>query len=457
MKDINKIGKNLIAIVGEKYLITESDKMYNYAVDISSNNFIAPLGVILPKDTEEVSQVLQYCYKNDIKITIRGGGSSVSGGSVPQSNKYILSLERLNKIIEINRIDRTITLEAGVLTKTFREEVLKHGLCFPQNISSASQSFIGGNLAISSGSPKSLKYGATKNTVLNLEVVLADGKILWTGKNVSKNATGYNLTQLFVGSEGTLGIITKAVLKLEIPKREVLFLIPFNHLKLLFDFINDFFIQGFNASSLEFLDRNGYELVLKFLNTKKPFNFDVEGLLWIEFEIDCTEQMEIFTNFLSSCDIDEVLFADNRKDMDELWSYRKKIGDACINHSTFKDIDIIVPRSKSSFIYDEIILVCKKYGFEYIVIGHIGDGNFHVNIFNKNDKNLNWDADFNDCINHIFVVVNQLGGTISGEHGIGNLYNSYLSVVMPENQINIMKSIKDIFDEKQILNSNLIF
>lgn len=458
MDNGNKIIQDIISIVGEKYLIIELDKMYNYSFDITSNKCIYPLGVILPKNTEEVSEVMKYCYMNDVKITIRGGGSCVSGGSTPNGNDFVLSLERLNSIIEINRINRTVTLECGVVTETLKEEALKHGLCFAQNISSASQSFIGGNIAISSGSPKSLKYGSTKNAVLNLEVVLADGQIIWTGKNVTKNATGYNLTQLFIGSEGTLGIITKAVLKLEIPKKEVLFLLPFKSLKSLFQFINDFFCQGFNASCIEFLDKNGYELVSNFLNNKNKFGNNIEGLLWIEYEIDSDSQIGMIVDFISNyIDEEDVLFADTKNEMDMLWAYRKKIGLACVNYATFKDIDIVVPRSNSSEIYDEIVLACAKYNFEYIVVGHIGDGNYHLNIFNNTSNLLEWEKNIELCFNQIFNKVNQLGGTLSGEHGVGSLYNSYLNIVMPQNQIDLMKNIKTIFDKKQILNSNLIF
>ena len=445
MNNRKKIIEDLKFIVGEKYLITDLDKMYNYSFDITSNRSSNPLGVILPENTKEVSQIMKYCYAYDIKVTVRGGGSGVSGGSMSAGNNYILSLERLNHIIEINRIDRTVTLEAGVITETLRDEVLKHGLCFPQNISSASQSFIGGNIAVSSGSPKSLKYGSTKNAVLNLEVVLADGQIIYTGKNVTKNATGYNLTQLFVGSEGTLGIITKAVLKLEVPKKEVLFLLPFKSIKLLFEFIKDFFYHGYNASCIEFLDKNGYELVSSFLDNKMQFAYDIEGLLWIEYEIDSDAQIENIVDFISNyIGKEEILFADNNYEMEILWSYRKKIGLACINYSTFKDLDIVVPRSNSFEIYNEIVWACTKYNFKYIVVGHIGDGNYHINIFNNTSNAIEWEISIELCFNQIFNKVNQLGGTLSGEHGIGTMYNSYLGIVLPQNQIDLMKGIKTI-------------
>lgn len=456
--DNSIIIQDLRNIVGAQYVLSEADKMYNYSFDVTSNTSIVPLGVILPENTEEISQIMKYCYQNAIKIKIRGGGSSVSGGSTPQGCDYVLSLERLNHIIEVNRINRTATLEAGVITQTLMEEVLKYGLCFPQNISSASQSFIGGNIAISSGSPKSLKYGTTKNAVLNLEVVLADGQILWTGKNVTKNATGYNLTQLFIGSEGTLGIITKIVIKLEPPKKEVLFLLPFTSSKSLFEFVNDFFCHGFDASCIEFLDRKGFDLVSGYLNNRKEFGDNVEGLLWIEYEIEADSQIEALTSFISNyLDEEQVLFADTRNEMDLLWTYRKKIGQACINYSTFKDIDIVVPRCSSSEIYNEIVLACAQYDLEHIVVGHIGDGNFHVNVFDTTYNGTDWGKSIELCFNQIFNKVNQLGGTLSGEHGIGNLYNSCLNLVMPQIQIDLMKNIKAVFDQKQLLNSNLIF
>ncbi len=449
--------QEMISIVGAKYVLSELDKQYNYSFDVTTKKCTYPLAVILPKNTEEVSQIMKYCYNENIKVTVRGGGTSVSGGSVPSGDDFVLSLERLNNIIEIHKINRTVTLESGVITENLKKEVLKHGLCFPQNISSASQSFIGGNIAISSGSPKSFKYGSTKNAVLNLEVVLADGQILWTGKNVTKNATGYNLTQLFIGSEGTLGIITKAVLKLEIPKKEVLFLLPFKSLELFFGFINDFFNEDFNVSCVEFVDKNGYELVSNFLDSKDRFGKGIEGLLWIEYEVDSNEGLEKLTSFILNYNIEEVLFADNKKDIDILWSFRRSLGDASVNYAAFKDIDIVVPRSDSSVMYNEIVMICKEYDLEYIVVGHIGDGNFHVNIFNTKHENMDWNNKIEKCITQIFYKVNQLGGTISGEHGVGSLYNSFLNIVLSDKHIELMKDIKNVFDKKKILNSGNLF
>ena len=451
----DKILLELSQILGDKYVITDKEKMYNYAFSTLSSKIIYPLGVLLPKNVSEISLVMKYCYENEVNITVRGGGSNVSGGALSSGNDIILSLERLNTIVEVNKIDRTITVESGVVTEKIYEEALKHNLIYPQNISSSSQSFIGGNIALSSGSPNSLKYGSIKNTVLNLEVVLPNGQTMWTGKNVTKNATGYNFTQLFIGSEGTLGIITKAVLKLEIPIETVLLLIPFSSISKLFDFVNAFFENGFNAVSMEFIDKNGYELVSNFLNKKNQFGNAIEGILWIEYELHTKHNIEDLYIFISTYTNQEILFAENEADKKRLWEHRKRIGDASINYSIFKDIDIVVPRCNSFLIYNEINAVCNRFNFYFIIVGHIGDGNFHVNIFK--DKSINWEKNMDACLTHIFQAVNKYGGTISGEHGIGSLYNPYLKLVMPEYQINLMKQIKYLFDPKNILNAHLIF
>jgi glycolate oxidase len=275
-----EILSNLKDIVGKESVVDEVSRMYSYSTNIVSTNTVYPLGVIFPKTTEEVSNVMKYCYDNNLKISVRGGGTNVSGSGVSTGEDFIISTEKLNRIYDINKIDRTITVEAGVITDHINKVALEHDLIFPQNISSSSQCFIGGNIATSAGSPYSLKYGTIKNSVVNLEVVLADGKIIWTGKNVTKNATGYNLTQLFIGSEGTLGIITKATLKLVPIFKSVLLLVPFVNTEKLFEFTNTFFENGFEALCMEFLDKRGCDLVTTFLN-ENYFSNDVEGLLWI--------------------------------------------------------------------------------------------------------------------------------------------------------------------------------
>lgn len=460
--DNDSFFQNLRFIVGEENVLIEKESLYNYSKDYSSGKLAYPLCVVKPSSAEQISETIELCNKATINIVVRAGGSGVSGGALANDNDVIISLEKLNKIEEINAIDRTVILESGVNTKYLQQEVLKKGLCFPQNISSSSMSCIGGNVAVSSGSPKSLKYGGTKNYVLNLQVVLPNGQIIWTGRNVSKNASGYNLTQLFVGSEGTLGIITKIVLQLVIPKKEKLLLVPFRSTETLFKFIEEFFLLGFEASSLEFIDKRGYDLVLGFLNEKNKLGEEIAGLLWIEFESDHLETLStkvdlVYDLILKYTQLD-VLVAETEKDIISLWKYRKKIGMAVMNYSKFKDLDIVVPRSKASIMYRKIDSICNELELEYIVVGHIGDGNFHVNIFNKYSLyDSKWEEIIQICTSNIYTEAMNLGGDISGEHGIGSHgRNDYINSVC-ENKIQLMKEIKKIFDPNMVLNTNNIF
>lgn len=451
------IINSMIQIVGSDYVLTNSELLYNYSRDCTSDEEAIPSAVILPKDEKEISKILKICNETKTNITVRGGGTGVSRGALSEKNGMILSLERLNKIIEINKIDRIVTSESGVITQDLRNAVLKEGLNFPQNISSATTCFIGGNIAVSSGSPKSLKYGTTKDYVINLQIVLPDGNIIWTGKNVTKNATGYNLTQLFTGSEGTLGIITKVVLKLVPPVKELLLMIPFSKIENLFECVQQFFVKGYDASSIEFIDKIGVELASKFLNKKHWNHKDIEGILWIELEgADSEKLMEKaieISEFISAYTTEEISIADTQSEVKALWEMRSKVGEAVIHHVFFRDIDIVVPRSKIDEMYRSISLIAKKYDFEYTVFGHVGNGNFHVNIFqDKQSTKQQWEDNLAIWVKAIFLKALELGGTISGEHGVGKINLPYLGDAMTDNQINIMNGIRALFDKNRIIN-----
>lgn len=450
---LDKIEK----IVGSKYLLTNPDSLYNYSKDCTSNKEVIPTAVVQPKNTQEVSEIITLCNETKTKITVRGGGTGVSGGALSYYQGIILSLERLNKIIEINKVDRIAIVESGVITQDLREAVLNEGLNFPQNISSASSCFIGGNVAVASGSPKSLKYGTTKNYVVNLEVVLPDGSIIWTGKNVSKNATGYNLTQLFSGSEGTLGIITKVVLKLVPPMKELVFMAPFTDINNLFKCVKHFFEKGYSASSIEFIDAVGFKLASQFLENTFHTTSDVQGVLWIELEGEYPEKLmekaiEI-GEFVNQYTKEEVHIADTPTEVKKLWEMRSKVGEAVINHTYFRDVDIVVPRSKVDQMYEAIVIIANKYNFDYTVFGHIGDGNFHVNIFQKKQQTIEeWESNIAIWVREIFLKALELGGTISGEHGVGKTNLPYIEEAIPTNQLKIMNDIKKLFDVNQIIN-----
>ncbi len=460
MKSKTEILEQIKIIVGEKYVISNPDQLYNYSKVNTNPDVIMPLAAVLPGTVLEISKIMELCNKYLVKVVVRGGGTSVNGSVAPYENEIVLSTERLNQIIEINKIDRTVIAEAGVITEDLQKSITQQGMCFPQNISSAGSCYIGGNIAISSGSPKSLKYGTTKNFVLNLEVVLPDGRIIWTGKNVSKNATGYNITQLIVGSEGTLGIITKVVLQLVSCVKETLVLIPFDSIKRLLDFVQLSFANGLSASSMEFVDGYGYKLVSEFLNKSLFNNYSVKGLLWIEFEEKSRDDvmnkmLELLEKAGGLIDENNILFADSESEIKNLWEFRKRIGDAVSSRSTFIDLDIVVPRSKISEMYFAIELILAKNDLQFTVMGHVGSGNFHINILKSGSTE--WQQVIESISIAIFEKAINLGGTISGEHGIGKTHKTNIRLAFSNDHLEIMKQIKQIFDPNNILNSQRVY
>ncbi|MET4141093.1 FAD-binding oxidoreductase [Pedobacter sp. UYP1] len=461
MKDAETIAA-LSALVGHQNIISNAEDQFGYTQDCSSGKFYKSLCIVKPGNAEEIAEILKFCNLHQTRVVVRSGGTGVSGGSIPEEQSIVLSMERLNRILEINRVDRFVILEAGVNTLELEKRVLEAGLKFPQNISSAYGSMIGGNIAVSSGSPKSVKYGPTKNYVLNLEVVLPNGEILWTGKNVRKNASGYNLTQLFTGSEGTLGIITKAVIQLVTLQHETLILVPFLSSEKLFSFVKKLFISGFNPSGLEFMDKNGFKLAAGSMDKRYAISEDTQGLLWIEFEADQeahgSAMLLNYAEMLGEYTDEEIFVAQTPAEIARLWEFRKNIGSVAVSTGEFKDFDLVVLRSHIDLMYQHIDAVCTQLGLQYLVIAHIGDGNFHINVFR--DKHMDaqkWKAIIHECIDLLFTEAVRLGGEISGEHGIGTYNREVYSRFNEKTKIKLMKDIKQLLDPNDILNSGNIF
>ena len=451
--------ENIRLIVGDSYLLTKPEDKLRFSKDYTSSEIVTPVAVVIPNDVEQISKIVKICNDSEISITVRGGGTGVSGGALAFNNRLIISLERLNKIIEINTIERFVIAEAGVITQDMRDEVLKYGLSFPQNISSSESSFIGGNVAVSSGSPKSLKYGPTKNYLLNMEVVLADGHVMWTGKHVTKNATGYNLTQLFAGSEGSLGIITKIVLQLVVPQQEILMMVSFLEIDRLFNCVYQLFADGYSPSSLEFIDKTGYEITAAYIDKKFQLNINTEGILWIELEGSNSdvllEEAGRISNLINKFTDEEVYVTQSPVEIRNLWSLRSRLGEAVIQYTSFQDIDLIVPRSAIRSMYTAVKDIAEDCGLNLAIFGHIGNGNFHINLFQENLEQDKWDERKAAAVKQIFSVAVSLGGTISGEHGIGTVQLPYLHLAIPAYQLNLMKEIKQVFDPKNIFGYSL--
>src|SRR5215217_683169 len=304
---------------------------------------------------------------------------------------------------------------------------------------------------------------ALKDYVLNLEMVLPSGEIIWTGANVLKNATGYNLTQLMVGSEGTLGIVTKAVLKLiPLPKHDLLMLVPFNKAEKACAAVSAIFMAGYTPSAMEFMERDALEWVMRFVdNSIVAIPEDVQAHLLIEVDgndIDVLmKDIEGISEIAMQYDCGDILFADDAQQKAELWKLRRRVGEAVKSHSVYKEEDTVVPRAELPTLLKGVKDIGHKYGFHSVCYGHAGDGNLHVNIIKGDLTDEQWNGSLKTGIREIFQLVKTLGGTISGEHGIGLVQKEYLPIVFSQTQLLLMKQIKKIFDPNNVLNAGKIF
>jgi glycolate oxidase len=451
------------SIVGEKYVFVDEEVLSNYAHDETEDLHFLPDVVVKPGSAEEISAVLKICNQFKIPVTPRGAGTGLSGGALPHLGGVLLSVERLNKIIKVDERNLQVITEPGVITEVLQEAVKAKGLFYPPDPSSRGSCMIGGNIAENSGGPKAVKYGVVKDYVLNLEVVLASGEIIWTGANVLKNATGYNLTQLIVGSEGTLGIVTKAVLRLiPLPKYDILMLVPFKSPENACAAVSSIFMAGYTPSAMEFMERDAIEWSMRYIdNCIVPMTDDTQAHLLIEVDGNdmdvLMKEIEGISEVGMNFDCGDILFADDAQQKAELWKLRRRVGEAVKSHSVYKEEDTVVPRAELPVLLSGIKQLEKKYGFKSVCYGHAGDGNLHVNIIKGNLSDEDWNGSLKVGIKEIFELVKELGGTISGEHGIGLVQKEYLPIVFDSVQMRLMKEIKKIFDPNNILNAGKIF
>lgn len=450
-------------VLGEKYVLFDKDNLHKYAQDETEDLVFSPEVVLKPSNTLEVSQILKYCNDLGLPITPQGARTGLSGGALPLFRGVALSMERFNCILSIDKNNGQVIVEPGVITEVLQNSVAEEGLFYPPDPASKGSCFIGGNLAENSGGPKAVKYGVTNEYVLNLEVVYPNGKIEWTGANVLKNATGYNLTQLIVGSEGTLAVITKAVLKLiPLPKRNLLMLIPFRSAEKACEAVAAIFKAGITPSGLEFMERDALTWTADFINdTSTRIGDDEAAHLLVEVDgnhedilmKECEAIMEVVEQF----DPLEVLFADTQAQKDRLWNLRRKVGEAVKSQSVYKEEDTVVPRYALPDLLKGVKEIGHKYGFKSVCYGHAGDGNLHVNIIKGNLTEEQWEHELPKAIREIFELTVKLGGTISGEHGIGHVQKSYMDIPFSAFTLELMRAIKNVFDPKGILNPGKIF
>ena len=445
-------------ILDSSRVIEDEETRKNYGSDETEDLCFPPAVVLKPSSTAEVSALLRYCNENRICVTPIGARTGLSGGALSIYGGVGLSLEKMNRILEIDEKNGQVTTEPGVITQVLQEACAAKGWYYAPDPSSKGSCFIGGNIAENAGGAHAVKYGVTKDFVLNLEVVLPSGEVIWTGANTLKNSTGYNLTQLMVGSEGTLGVVTRAVLKLiPLPRHQMLMLVPFYQAEQACQAVSAIFQAGLMPSALEFMERDAIDFVLQFLDdVVVPVEDKVQAHLLIEVDgnypealmQDCEKMMEVLSQF----DCGDPLFAEDETQKNQLWKMRRKVAEAVKSHSVYKEEDTVVPRYQLPALLRAVKETGAKYGFRSICYGHAGDGNLHVNIIKDELTDDQWHSMLPLAITEIFKQTVALGGTLSGEHGIGYVQRPYMSLAFSNVELALMKSIKNVFDPNGILN-----
>lgn len=451
------------SFLSEREILSDLELMSPYGRDETEDYHFPPDLVLKPSSAESVARILAYCNQREIPVYSSGARTGLSGGALPIYGGIVLSTERLNRILDIDERNLQATVEPGVINQVFHDACKEKGLFYPPDPSSWGSCTLGGNLALNAGGPKAVKYGVTNAYVLDLEVALADGSIINTGAKVLKNSTGYNLTQLMVGSEGTLGIITKAVFRLiPYPKHDRLMLVPFSSAELACEAVSAIFRAGITPSAMEFMERDAIDYTLKFVDgVQLPIGPEVEAHLLIE--VDGNEVSQLMEDCLQIADIvaqfdaGEILFAESAQEKASLWQLRRKVGEAVKSHSIYKEEDTVVPRAELPKLLMGVKEIGNRYGFHSVCYGHAGDGNLHVNILKHEMSDKEWEEDLPKGIREIFKLVKQLGGTISGEHGIGLVQKNYLDIVFDEINLNLQKALKSVFDPNVILNPGKLF
>lgn len=441
-------------IAGKDGVLSSPEDLAVYSYDATFEEG-RPDVVVLPRSTEQVSQIVQLAAREQLPLVTRGMGSGLAGGSVPEQGGIILALTRMNHILEIDEANATTTVEAGVVTADLQTAVEKLGLFYPPDPSSIKESTIGGNIATNAGGPRCLKYGVTGNYVLGLTVVLADGRILKAGNKCIKDVVGYDLKALFTGSEGTLGVITEALLRLTSKPRFVrTALVEFPSLQDASRTVNAILSTGLLPATLELMDESAIACVEQAMHLGLPL--DVEAALIIESdgsdEASVLREIEAIAGICQASGARQVKVAKDESERSKLWEARRSVPAALALRAPNKlGEDITVPRSAIPEAIRRLKAISSKYSLPIVIFGHAGDGNLHPNIlFDKRDPDQ-WQK-VQKMSAEEFALALELGGTLSGEHGVGMLKRPYIQSALGPLSIEIQKHIKQVLDPHNILN-----
>jgi glycolate oxidase len=456
------IVEGLRQIVGENDVLVGVEEMEPYTHDEVVGLRGDPEVVVRVTSVEQVADILRLAQGERVPVTPRGAGYGLSGGAVPVHGGIVLSLERMNRILEIDKENLMVTVEPGVITGDLHRAVEDEGLFYPPDPASLDSSTIGGNIAEGAGGPRAVKYGVTKDYVCGLEAVLPSGEIITCGGKLVKNVTGYSLIQLLIGSEGTLAVVTKIILRLlPLPKVQIDLLVPYDKFQAAADTVSDIIAHRIVPTTIEFMERDSVLAVEQLLQKEVPYH-DAEAHLLIQLDGNRQEAVDEDSEVVGMLCLEhgarDVLVAKDRGTQDRLWEARRMIIDALNAESPVNHMeDVVVPRAEIPPLLKGIKDIARRHSVRIICFGHAGDGNVHVNVLKDDIPDDRWEALVPTVTEEIYRLTLWLGGMITGEHGIGATRRKYLPLALDEAQIEVMRRIRAAFDPNRILNPGKIF
>jgi glycolate oxidase len=452
-------------IVGDKNVHVDEEKVEAYSHDETNADEYGhmPEVVVTPTTPEQISDIVKLANRELVPITPRGAGSGLSGGAIPTFGGILLSVEKMNKVIELDIDNMAITVEAGMVTNDLAQMVQEKKLFFAGYPMSLQSCYIGGNIAENAGGGKAVKYGVTGRYVLGVEVVTPSGDIVWLGGKLAKDVSGYDLKQLLIGSEGTLGIVTKAIIRLiGYPTASSDLLVLFNTPREAIDVVPTIMSRGLVPTSIEFMDQLSVRTSCAYLNETLPYE---EAGAMLLIEIDGSNPGQVEAEMIAMGELCEehgaleVYVAENSTTKERIWSVRRNIAEAFKVYSPIQSLeDIVVPMASIPEIIPELERLSEKYGMQIPCYGHAGDGNLHATLVKAPEMDMEtWHKNEADCLRELYRVTTKLGGKISGEHGIGIKRKSYLAEVINPVELELMRSIKRAWDPNIIMNPGKIF
>ncbi len=462
----NRVNTEIVTalrrIVGDDDVLIDAEALEPYAHDEVVGLRAEPEVVVRATSAAQIAEILKLARRERVPVTPRGAGYGLSGGAVPTVGGIVLSTEKMNRILEIDRENLMVTVEPGVITGDLHRAVEAEGLFYPPDPASLDSCSIGGNIAENAGGPRAVKYGVTRNYVCGLEAVLPSGDIITYGGKLVKNVVGYDLVQLLIGSEGTLAIVTKIILRLlPKPRFQVDLLVPFDRFQAAADTVSDIIAQGIVPTAIEFMEQDSLLAVERLLGREFPFR-DAAAQLLIQLDGNRRDgvqaDMETVGEVCLAHGARDVLVAWDQRTRDRLWEARRLIIEALNHESPVNHMeDVVVPRAQIPALLQGVKAISARYGVRMVSFGHAGDGNVHINVLQDDLSPRRWNALVPAVQEAVYRLTLSLGGQITGEHGIGATRRKYLPMALDEAQVALMRRIKAAFDPDHILNPAKIF